>query len=89
MIARYGGPLSKVLNGTAVFPLLKKAESLQPDCAEVLFGPGNFYFPAPVVTGGNKKKALDYFERAVRRDPLFADAYARLAQTYRALGDKG
>jgi tetratricopeptide (TPR) repeat protein len=89
MIAHYGGPLSKVLNGSAVFPLLKKAESLRPDCPEVLFGLGNFYFLAPVVAGGNKKKALDYFERAVRRDPLLADAYVRIAQTYRALGDKG
>ncbi len=87
MLAHYGGVLSKVVNGTAVFPNLKKAESLQPDSPAVLFGMGSFYFLAPAVAGGNRKKALGYLERAVRADPLFADACVRLAQVYRALGD--
>lgn len=88
MMAHYGGPLSKLVNGSAVFPNLKKAESLQPDSPAVLFGLGSFYFLAPAVAGGNKKKALDYLERAVRADPFFADANVRLAQVYRSLGDK-
>jgi len=88
MMAHYGGPFSKIVNGTAVFPNLKKAESLQPDSPAVLFGLGSFYFLAPVVAGGNRKKALEYLQRAVRADPLFADAYVRLAQAHRVLGDK-
>jgi tetratricopeptide (TPR) repeat protein len=87
MLAHYGGPISKIANGTAVLPNLKKAESLQPDSPGVLFGLGSFYFLAPGLAGGNKGKALVYLERAVAEDPLFADAYVRLAQFYKDKGD--
>jgi len=88
MMAHYGGTISKIVNGTAVFPNLKKAESLQPDSPAVLFGLGSFYFLAPGIAGGNRGKALEYLRRAVNADPFFADAYVRLAQAYRAMGDK-
>jgi len=88
MIASRGGPISKLINGTQVLPNLKKAENLQPDSAEVLFGLGNFYFLAPHIAGGNLNKAKDYLKKAIEVDPLLIDAYVRLAQTYRALGDK-
>lgn len=88
MIAHYGGPISKVINGTAVMPNLKKAESLQPNSPAVLFGLGSFYLLAPRLAGGDPEKALTYLERAVRVDPMFADAYVRLAQAYGTKGDK-
>ncbi len=88
MLAYYGGPFSKIIDGTAVFPMLKKAESIQPDSPEVLFGLGSFYLLAPKFVGGNKEKAVAYLEKAVKLDPLFADIYVRLAQAYKLKGDK-
>jgi tetratricopeptide (TPR) repeat protein len=89
MIAHYGGPISKVINGTAVLPNLKKAEALQPDAAGVLFGLGSFYLLAPSLVGGDRAKALACLEKAVAADPYFADAYVRLAQAYKIKGDSG
>ena len=88
MIASNGGPLSKVVNGMQVLPTLKKAERLQPNSPAVLFGLGSFYFLAPRVAGGNVDKALEYLERAIAADPLFADAYVRLAQIYKNKGNE-
>lgn len=88
MLAHYGGPVAKVANGTAVLPNLKKAQSLQPDSPAVLFGLGSFYFLAPGVAGGDKKKAQQYLEKAVQKDPYFADAHVRLAQLYKINGDQ-
>ena len=87
MIANYGGPLSKVINGTAVLPNLKKAEKLQPNNAGVLFGVGSFYFLAPPFVGGDLARAIGYLEKAIKADPLFADAYVRLGQAYSVKGD--
>ena len=87
MLASQGGVLAKLIHGTAVLPNLKKAEQFQPDSPAVLFGLGSFYFLAPMLAGGNKEKALDYLERAVKKDPLFADAYVRLAQIYKTKGE--
>ncbi|MFA5119371.1 MAG: hypothetical protein WC695_11100 [Candidatus Omnitrophota bacterium] len=89
MIAHYGGPISKVINGTAVLPYLKKAQALTPDAAGVLFGLGSFYLLAPSLVGGDRAKALEYLEKAVAADPYFADAYVRLAQVYGFKGDSG
>jgi tetratricopeptide (TPR) repeat protein len=88
MIAHYGGIFSKLIYGATVFSTIKKAESIQPDSPEVLFGLGSFYLLAPKIAGGNIDKAIDYLERAVRADPFFADSYARLAQAYKIKGDK-
>jgi len=87
MIAHYGGPLSKVINGTAVLPSLKAAERLQPESAGVKFGLGSFYLLAPTLAGGNLEKAEAYFKKAIEIDPLFADAYVRLGQFYKIKGD--
>jgi tetratricopeptide (TPR) repeat protein len=87
MLAYYGGPLAKVINGTAVLPNLKKAERLQPDSPAVLFGLGSFYFLSPAIIGGNLNKAEGYLKQAIEVDPLFADAYVRLAQVYRMKGE--
>ncbi|MFH1457983.1 MAG: tetratricopeptide repeat protein [Candidatus Omnitrophota bacterium] len=87
MIAHYGGPLSKVINGTAIMPNLKKAEKLQPDSAGVAFGLGSFYFLAPGIVGGSRQKAQEYLKRAIELDPYFVDAYVRIAQLYSVQGD--
>ncbi|MFA5411356.1 MAG: TRAP transporter TatT component family protein [Candidatus Omnitrophota bacterium] len=87
MIAHYGGPLSKLVNGTAVLPNLKAAEKLQPDSAGVKFGLGSFYFLAPGLAGGDPQRAEEYLKRAIALDPLFADAYVRLAQFYQMKDD--
>jgi Tfp pilus assembly protein PilF len=87
MIAHYGGPLSKAINGLAVKPNLDKAEKLQPNSPGVLFGLGSYYFLAPVIAGGDKRKAETYLKRAIEVDPLFVDAYIRLAQLYKIRGE--
>ncbi|MBF0522296.1 MAG: tetratricopeptide repeat protein [Candidatus Omnitrophica bacterium] len=87
MIASRGGLFSKFINGTAVLPLLKKAQKLQPDSPAVLFGLGSYYFLAPHIAGGNLDKAIYYLELAVKADPLFADAHVRLAQAFKTKGD--
>lgn len=38
-------------------------------------------------TSDDLKKAVDYFNRAIERDPAYAQAYAGLADTYALLGD--
>jgi tetratricopeptide (TPR) repeat protein len=87
MIAHAGGVISKLVNGTAIYPNLKKAEKLKPKDPGVLFGLGSFYLLAPVMAGGNLSRALDYLERCLDADPGFADAFVRLAQLYKAKGD--
>jgi tetratricopeptide (TPR) repeat protein len=87
MIAHYGGPLSKIINGRVILPTLRKAEAISPDSAEVLFGLGSFYLLAPALVGGDIDKAFDYLERAVKADPLRADGYVRLAQAYKVKGN--
>lgn len=88
MIAHYGGPVSKAINGTAVLSSLRKAEKLQPDSAAVLFGLGSFYLLAPSLVGGDLDKAIEYLEKAVKADPGFPSIYVRLAQAYLVKGDK-
>jgi tetratricopeptide (TPR) repeat protein len=87
MIAHYGGPLSKAINGIAVMSNLRKAERLQPDSPGVLFGLGSFYLLAPGFAGGNVDKAGPYLEKAIKIDPGFSDAYVRLAQFYKLKRD--
>ncbi len=87
MIAHYGGPLSKVINGTAVLPSLKAAERLQPESAGVKFGLGSFYLLAPTLAGGDLERAEVYLKKAIEIDPLLADAYVRLGQLYKVKGD--
>jgi tetratricopeptide (TPR) repeat protein len=88
MLAHYGGPISKIANGTAVFPLLTTAQRLKPDDPGVLFGLGSVYLLAPGLVGGDVDKAQEYLQKTIKVDPLFVDAYVRLAQFYRYKGDK-
>ena len=43
MIAHYGGPLSKAVNGAAVMRHLRIAQDIQPDNIAVFFGMGSYY----------------------------------------------
>lgn len=86
LIAHYGGPLSKIINGTKVLSSLKAAEKLQPDAAAVKFGLGTFYLLAPALIGGNLTKAEEYLKKSVELDPLFVNGYVRLAQLYKMRG---
>ncbi|MDD5595555.1 MAG: TRAP transporter TatT component family protein, partial [Candidatus Omnitrophica bacterium] len=54
----------------------------------VFFGFGSFYLLAPNFAGGDKNRAGDYLKKAIKLDPLFADAYVRLAQFYKIKGDE-
>ena len=87
MIAYYGGPLSKLINGATVWSNLKAAEVLQPESAEVKLGLGSFYLLAPSFAGRDLKKAEEYLKKAVEIDPLFADSHVRLGQVYKVKGD--
>ena len=87
MIAHYGGPFSKAINGTQVLSNLRKAQKLQPDSAGVLFGLGSYHLLAPVFLGRDINKAEYYLKKAIQADPGFADAYVRLAQVYKAKKD--
>ncbi len=87
LIAHYGGVFSKAINGIAVKPNLDKAQSLQPNSPQVLFGLGTYYLLAPVISGGNKHKAENYLKKAVVLEPRFADCYVRLAQLYKIRKD--
>jgi len=88
MLAHYGGLLSKAIDGLAVKANLDKAQRLQPDSPVVLFGLGSYYLLAPVIAGGNKTKAEEYLNKAVKVDPYFADVYVRLAQLAKIKGQK-
>ncbi len=88
MIAHYGGLFSKAINGVAVKPNLDRAEKLDPDAVPVLFGLGSYYFLAPRIAGGDKARAEGYFKKAIEVDPMFVDAYVRLAQLYKVRGVK-
>lgn len=88
MLADTGGPLSKLVNGTQILPMFRKAEALQPKSAGVLFALGSFYLSAPGFIGGDKNKAFVYLEKAITVDPQFVDAYARLAKAWFDRGDQ-
>ncbi len=80
MLAHYGGPISKPINGLAVAGYIRAGEKIQPDNAEVLFGIGSYYLLAPKAAGKDIDKAEIYFNKAIKKDPLFVDVYVRLAQ---------
>jgi len=87
MIAHYGGPISKIINGAPIFSELKKAERLKPLDPAVLFSLGSFYLFAPKIAGGDKTRAEAYLTKAIKADPQYSNAYVRLAQLYKFRGD--
>ncbi|MFA4888919.1 MAG: hypothetical protein WC628_05030 [Candidatus Omnitrophota bacterium] len=87
MVANQGGFLSKMINVTAVFNNLKKAQQLQPDSSTALFGLGSYYLLAPPFVGKDLDKAVDYLQKALQAEPGFVNIYVRLAQAYKAKND--
>ncbi|MBI4846499.1 MAG: hypothetical protein HY810_08565 [Candidatus Omnitrophica bacterium] len=88
MIAYYGGPVSKIVNGSWIFPHLKAARQLQENNAAVLLGLGSYYLLIPPVLGQDIERAREYLELALEKDPFCVNAYVRLAQAYRLKGDE-
>ncbi len=89
MLAHYGGIFSKAIDGLAVKANLDKAYRLQPRSPAVLFGLGSYYLLAPGIVGGNKARAGEYLQEALKVDPNFADVYVRLAQLAKGQGNFG
>ncbi len=87
MLAHYGGPWSKAVNGASVWKHLDIIQKLAPDSAVVNFGVGSYYLLIPVAFGRDLKKAEQYLLRAAEKDPRFADIYVRLGQIYQIQGD--
>lgn len=87
MIAHYGGPISKAVNGAAVLRHLNIIQRLAPDSPVVNFGLGSYYMLIPPMFGQDFDKAQEYLEKAIEADPLFPDAYVRLAQIHKKNGD--
>ncbi len=87
MIAYSGGPISKIVNGPAVFRHLKIAQKLFPECVAVHFGFGCYYLLRQKESGQDLNKAEKHLKRAITIDPLFADGYVRLSQVYHSKGD--
>jgi len=88
MLAHYGGPFSKAVNGAAVWKHLDIIQKLAPDSAVVNFGVGSYYLLIPIAFGRDLKKAEQYFLRAAEKDPRFPDIYVRLGQIYQIQGDE-
>src|SRR4030095_10608878 len=65
---------------------LKKKETVKPEAYE-LFLKGRFHWLKSGTE--NRKKALDYYQRAITLDPSYAAAYAELASSYSILSAIG
>ena len=50
--------------GTSIKPLYEKALQREPDFSYALTNIAQYYYFAPKIAGGSKKKSLDFFERA-------------------------
>ena len=57
MVAHYGGPLSKMINGGLISSYLRKAEELDPTSAAALYGLGGYYLLSPPFLGRDIEKA--------------------------------
>ncbi|MDD3375180.1 MAG: tetratricopeptide repeat protein [Candidatus Omnitrophica bacterium] len=88
MIAHYGGPVSKAINGAGVLKHLSIIKEMSPNDPVVNFGLGSYYMLIPVAFGQDLEKAKEYLEKAIEADPLFPDPYVRLAQIYLKNGDQ-
>jgi TolB-like protein/DNA-binding winged helix-turn-helix (wHTH) protein len=63
---------------------LRKPRTVSPDAYEAYLK-GRYFWNKR--TGDGLKKAIDYFSRAVARDPTYAEAYSGLADSYALAGD--
>jgi tetratricopeptide (TPR) repeat protein len=88
MIAHFGGPLSKGINGAGVLRHLRIAQKIDPNNPLVLAGTGSYYLLVPVFFGRDLDKAQEYLERAISKDPHLVMAYVRLAQVHQLKGNR-
>ena len=82
------GILKSLMEGMAFRvkgPILKAYELNKGD-PYILDGLGGYYWKAPRVVGGNKKKARGYLEEAVRREPQLSFSRLTLAKVLLDLG---
>jgi len=87
LLAYHGGPFSKTVNGFASLRHLRIIKNLAPDSFIYYYTWGNFYAITPRVFGGDIDRAKRYFQKTIEMKPLFADAYARLAQVHHKKGE--
>ncbi len=88
MVALKGGLVSKIINGPKVLAYIRRAEQLRSNCSAAWWGYGTYYLLAPKAAGGNVEKAKMYLERMIAAEPLFPEAYARMAQVYQSKGNR-
>ena len=88
MIAYYGGPISKSINGAAFLRHLRIVKNLQPENVLVPYGFGCYYLLIPAKYNKRLDIAEGYFRKALSIDPLIPDIYVRLAEVYNLKGDQ-
>ena len=64
--------------------VLKNAKRVNPDAYEAYLK-GRYFWNKRTADG--LKKAIDYFNQAIEKDPNYAQAYAGLADSYALMGD--
>ncbi len=83
-------PVTKAMNrGLVIKKYYDTAVSQDPDCAYALMNTAQWYFHAPAIGGGSKKKALDYFERAIAAARTPAESFYAKILCSQALFDGG
>ncbi len=88
MIAHYGGPFLKAINGAAVLKHLAIIRRIDPDSPIATFGYGSYYMLIPEIFGRDLEKSKIYLEETIKNDPFFPDPYVRLAQIYKFEGNQ-
>lgn len=85
------GKINGVLNSLFMVDDLKKEAGkvieLDPGHAGGHMILGEVYKSLPGLFGGDKKKAIEEFETAIKKDSLFTAVYVSLAKTYRDIGE--
>ena len=86
------GKLNGVLNSLFMVDDLKKEANKVIELDSTHAGAhmilGEVYKSLPGLFGGDKQKALEEFEKAVKKDSLYTAVYVSLANTYRDIGKK-
>lgn len=75
-----------VMKSLTAIPKLKaefsKVLELDPENFDAFYALGMIYLETPELAGGNKKKALDYFQKAIAIDSNYTLPYIDLAKYY-------
>lgn len=76
------------LYGSKAHKLIEKARELNPQNPEGYLALGRSYFFTPIAFGGSKKKAMEYFEKAIELCPSYYMSYIWLGEVYLSTGKK-